>query len=287
MMWSLSILTRTKVVAADAGGTIQIWERPPNDLHFKKVQTLEVGEEITCMTTSDDFDIFLTGSRDAMIRIFVYGTRYYQAEVLSGHRGSMRDIYLSHDKKTLVSASDNFDLRIWDLATNSCVQQVPIGAVSVERLVLTEDASHLVVSCSDYKIRVLRRNQKDLTYSMSESETITAHSTWICGLCVSKSGNMIISGSEAPESKIIVWRYDKKSKSYQAVKTMSEHKTSIKAIVMARNRPNLFASCSSDKTIKVWSINAGRSLHTMRGHECIVSAVSLSPCGGFLVSGGW
>ena len=46
------------------------------------------------------------------------------------------------------------------------------------------------------------------------------------------------------------------------------------------------ATCSSDKTIIIWETRRMRKLHTFYGHMDIVTAVSFSPNGKFLVSAG-
>ena len=49
---------------------------------------------------------------------------------------------------------------------------------------------------------------------------------------------------------------------------------------------NLVASCSYDKSVKLWNADTGAELWTVRGHTDPVWSVCFSPCGEKIVSGG-
>jgi WD40 repeat protein len=48
----------------------------------------------------------------------------------------------------------------------------------------------------------------------------------------------------------------------------------------------LVATGSQDNTIKIWDVDSGKELYTLRGHSCSVTSVAFSPDGQILVSGG-
>ena len=50
---------------------------------------------------------------------------------------------------------------------------------------------------------------------------------------------------------------------------------------------NLVASCSSDKSVKLWNADTGAELWTVSGHSQLVTAVSWSPDGTKLASGSY
>ena len=50
---------------------------------------------------------------------------------------------------------------------------------------------------------------------------------------------------------------------------------------------NLVASCSYDKSVKLWNADSGAELWTVTGRTDVVSSVHFSPDGKRLVSGSW
>ena len=56
--------------------------------------------------------------------------------------------------------------------------------------------------------------------------------------------------------------------------------------VVFHPKENILASCSADKSIKLWNLDTGTELSTMNAHSDWVRAVSWSTCGKWLVSGG-
>ena len=49
---------------------------------------------------------------------------------------------------------------------------------------------------------------------------------------------------------------------------------------------NVLASCSDDRTIKLWNTDTCAELSTLRGHTDLVRSVCFSPCGEKIASGG-
>ena len=47
------------------------------------------------------------------------------------------------------------------------------------------------------------------------------------------------------------------------------------------------ASGSSDKTIRLWDVNTGKSKKTLKGHSSVVSTVAFSPNGTMIAGGSW
>jgi WD40 repeat protein len=47
------------------------------------------------------------------------------------------------------------------------------------------------------------------------------------------------------------------------------------------------ASCSYDKTVKLWSVESQKEVTTLQGHDHAATSVTFSPEGKYLASGGW
>ena len=52
-------------------------------------------------------------------------------------------------------------------------------------------------------------------------------------------------------------------------------------------KDRVVASCSEDRSVKLWNLDDGGLISTMRGHTARVSSVCFSPDGAKIVSGSW
>ena len=64
------------------------------------------------------------------------------------------------------------------------------------------------------------------------------------------------------------------------------HEDSVSSVSFSPDSKTL-ASGSADKTIKLWNLETGKEIRTLKEHEDSVSSVSFSPDGKTLASGSW
>jgi len=61
----------------------------------------------------------VTGAYDGSIRVYkYYSNKYKLAQTLSDHKESVRSVVLSSDKKTILSASYDGTVKVWNLDTD-------------------------------------------------------------------------------------------------------------------------------------------------------------------------
>jgi len=72
---------------------------------------------ITCVSFSPDGETIVTGSEDAIVRLWDVNTKRIK-QLFRGHRGAVFSVAFSPDGKTLASASQQ-EINIWDIQSNT------------------------------------------------------------------------------------------------------------------------------------------------------------------------
>lgn len=122
----------------------------------------------------------------------------------------------------------------------------------------------IVVGSDDMLIRV---------YNMHSSEKIhqmDGHSDYIRCLLVHPTKNVILSGSD--DSTIKMWDWDR---NWKCVGTFEGHSHYVMSLAFNPKDPNMFASASLDRTIKIWNLSGStmQAYFTLEGHEKGVNTV--------------
>ena len=69
----------------------------------------------------------LVGASDAEANVVVVDTETWeQSAVLSGHRGTAKDVDVSPDSRLIASSDSTGLVRIWDLSTGEALQGIPL-----------------------------------------------------------------------------------------------------------------------------------------------------------------
>ena len=103
------------------------------------------------------------------------------------------------------------------------------------------------------------------------------HSTGITCICETKKGELI-SGAYAPDSTIKLTSYNLKEKVFEIVKEIKGHISDVYNVIQLEKKfiSDLFASCSKDKTIKIWNKNTGQAMLIYKNIEYVWCLLELS-----------
>merc|ERR1712216_1088281 len=77
------------------------------------------------------------------------------------------------------------------------------------------------------------------------------------------------------------------SGNYECQSTLTGHSIWVRCVAFDPQKPNILASCSDDKTIKIWNIESGACQSTLTGHSDSVFSVCFISDGKQIASGSW
>ena len=196
------------------------------------------------------------------------------------HTHWVNDIVLTQNNTAVVSASSDLTVRVWrPLSENAGVPQT-IGQHTdyVKCLASPGHTADWVASGGlDRKICLwdLSGAGQKLEIGMSDEERSEKGSVY--ALSVSRS--MLASGG--PESIVRLWD----PRSGQRITKFVGHTDNIRSILINENEDTIMTA-SSDNTVKVWSVTAGRCMHTLTMHnDSVWSLYSDDPSLGVFYSG--
>ncbi|MBE9208783.1 serine/threonine protein kinase [Nostoc sp. LEGE 06077] len=203
----------------------------------------------------------LTGKTSEM---FLTGT-------LTGHVKSVRSVVFSPDSKSLISASRDNTIKVWDLATGKEIRTLKGHTNGVSSVVISPDGQTLVSASRDNTIKVWN------FATGKEIRTLEGHTNGVSSVVISPDGQTLVSGSR--DKSIKVWKLE----TGQLIRNLEGHTDSVSSVTISPDGTT-FVSASADKTIKVWNLATGQLIRTQEGHSDGVSSVAISPDGQTLVS---
>ncbi|MCP2728856.1 NB-ARC domain-containing protein [Limnofasciculus baicalensis] len=273
-----------------------------------------------------DREILATGSEDGTVKIWDALTGEC-LQTLQGHRDREASKEQSADRvwlvlfspngSTLLSASENQTVKLWDVRTGQCLRTLEGYSNSVLSVALNSDGQLLASSGRDQQVRLWdvatgeciktfqghtnivssvtfapKNNESQILASGSDDcsikiwdgdtgeclRTILGHRSWVQSLRFSPDGQILVSGSRDGTVKLWDWQTG------ECLQTFEGHIHRVKSVAFSPDGTTL-VSGSDDQTVKLWEVNTGICLHMFPGHRDWVLSVAFSPCGSRIVSG--
>ena len=221
------------------------------------------------------------------------------------------------DENILISGSEDFTIRLWDIQNNQCLRTLrgDIGLVlsvaqNPKTKLLASSGSNGKINLWDIETGECLKSWQahtvnlrvwsiawspDGQYLVSGSEdktlkvwdgsgtlvkTFTGHEGTIRAVAFSPDGQMIASGSE--DSTVKIWSILDDS----CLKTLDRHKDKVYCLAFNPHDSNFLVSGSQDSTLIGWSLNSEEYFKVYIGHGDMIASVAFSPDGQTLSSGG-
>nr|AFH96442.1 lissencephaly-1 [Schmidtea mediterranea] len=258
---------------------------------------------ITCVRFHPLYNVFVSGSEDATIKIWDYESGDYE-RTLRGHTNHVQDLAFDPSGKLLASCSADMQIKLWDFVEFTCVKTLSGHDHNVSGVSFMPSGDHLLSASRDKTIKLW---EVSTGYCV---QTFEGHSDWVRVVKPNFDGSLIASCSN--DNSVRVWSMANKECKFD----FREHEHVVQCIVwggqkihMETNQAllddkqmtsngdssnkldgykmsgcHLLASGSRDRTIRLWDTNTGVCLFNLIGHNNWVQELVFHPQGKFLLS---
>lgn len=227
-----------------------VWNIPSGSIHFAYMHHTE---SVLCVSWRDD-NIFATASADNCIGICHINGR---SQLFSGHKNQVTAVAWSNDGSMLASASEDATIRIWKIYNADELFNMP----------------HMGSTPPDVKIQPNIINvQNPQNYPSQNYSSIQNYP------------NM-------PPMQPQLQNYHNLQQNQMAYcpvsfTVLSGHEKGVSCISWIPNTEGLLVSASQDGTIRLWDAVNGMCLNRIAHHTSDIIALSCSPDGKYIASGG-
>lgn len=170
----------------------------------------------------------------------------------AGHTSSVLTAAFSPDGNYLLSGSEDYSAKLWDVASGKCLQTFAGHAYGVHSVAFSPDGKHMVARTADHMIKLVQLETGQSTVAFK------GHTAAIYGVAFCPDGSLMISGSG--DKTIKVWD----TKTGKSLHTLVGHVAGVRSVAFGPDC-QLALSASWDKTIKVWDIRTAKCLRTLKG----------------------
>lgn len=255
------------LVSGSGDGTIKFW----NGKTGQCLKTLEGHTSwVWCTVFSPDGQQLVTSSYDATLRIWQFQTGQC-LKILHGHQSSTIAVAFSPDGKTIASSSFDTTIKLWDAKTGDCLQTLQGHENAVWQIAFSSNGQQLVSCSYDHTIR-----QWDLRSGECVA-TLQGHTAPVVVLDLSADGRYLASAGF--DRSIKLWDL----LTGECLQTLYGHQGTISTVLFtaeaqwvdrpssltpakgaAPATPPFLISSSFDETVKVWDVQTGQCLRTLR-----------------------
>lgn len=245
------------------------------------VKTLNNPSEAATLQYSSDGEHFASGSSDGTVRIWKT-VNWRETATLADHKTKILSL-LFLENGQLVSASEDRNIKTWDIAKRQVVKSV-VG--------ITENTDNKIVSATISKdgqlLAVGDGTRTAAIFDISNGEEIKTFENRTFGyycLSFSSDGHWLAAGSI--DNSIKIWDLE----TGQSLPPLKGHQADITAIAFDPDSKRLISS-SKDGTIRIWNLVTGEPPQILKAQNNNssgrndISTIAVSKNGRFILSGG-
>ena len=217
-------------------------------------------------------DIVITGGEDCSVR--VSDIRVGKVVKSFFHTNYVNSVAIGNNNKDIIAADENGTIKIWDMDKgevrteyNSDIEEEGLAFRSIS---LAENKGFLVGAKSNGKVCIFDYNNNNEGQNLSKPKVFEAHKNYITKCLLSPENNMLATCSA--DSEIRLWERKNLVDEDGNIQNDGMVDFELKSRFIGHKKwvwdcdftldSNYLLSCSSDKTIKIWSIATGKIYST-------------------------
>ena len=312
-----------RLASGNSDGTIQLW-----DIRTGQLQStlLTDSRGVTSVTFSPDGQVLAGGvsvEKGATIQFWnvASGKRLKssigstdEGPIDGGRTDRITSLVFSTDGGTLVSASDDGTIRLWDPVTGTPSRTITGHWTSPVRDVMYASHGRILACARTYSLQLWEPRTGKLLKSVGLKEgiaciayspdnvtfayetfggsvrlldvnadahdeiTLIADAKGVSSLDFNRDGS-VLAGNSYDNDIIYLWNVD----TGKLRKTLAGHIDRVQHVAFSPNRL-ILASGSDDGTIRLWDINTGDTINIFDGHADRIRHLAFSPTGQTLAS---
>jgi WD40 repeat protein len=226
---------------------------------------------------------------------------FYKQRAFKAHAGSVYDLVITTDGKTIISCGSDRQIKLWELATGKLLKTFNGHSESVNQLAIGLDNKILASGSWDKTIKIwdlergtvkhsLTGHEQEINSLIIDSEaktlisggydgkikfwdlntgklqqTINAHYSWVNALVVTSNGKTLISGGS--EGKIKFW--DLSTKNLQ--KEIEDRYRSLRELAISSDNSFIASAYNAGNDVKIWDLNTGTLQKTIETEDSAAS----------------
>ncbi len=261
--YALAISSDGQLLASGTeSGLVNLW-----DLSTAQVKTTLVGhvERIEGLAFSPDGQQLASASYDDTLAIWDVTTGK-QSHKLVGHNGDVWAVAFSPDGAVLASGSTDNTVRLWKTSNGENLSILRGHTDGVNSVLFFPDGQTLVSGGWDASVRLWDIPSGNETAQFQQPSKIH-------GITLSPDGS-VLAVAQSFADRFRLYDASAINEEKQAME-LSDSYAHSGAILSARFSPDghLIATCSVDRTIRIWEKSSGRLLDTLRGHDSAIGAI--------------
>ncbi len=185
-----------------------------------------------------------------------------QSKTLSA--GTMNALSADKDGQYLITAGNENIIKIWDVQKGISVRNLENGeSGAVLSLGISRDGKKLVSVGNNGQIQLRDLQSGEIILTLQSGDKVSA---------VSFGNNDKYLAAGLENGSIRVWNLESREEFFS-----KKHNGAVRGISFSPAKSNIFASCSDDKTICLFSLTDKKILQTFTSHNDAVNAVGFTP----------